>query len=390
MKKLVSLLLTLVMVLSLATLPAAAKNDLGLDGYEAISIEFEERRIEGTQILAEYDPYIPILRPDETDAFNAIRKGETITITHTGTDGENCYLMVKLTPYKKITTPITGWNDEEEITLTEGYYHEGDFLYLADASTRDSDALSAGSGLYWNSASYMDSWSAPEEQKILRAGESVTISIPNDSSDTIYQLKVTNFYPDHYGYEGWRWVALKYSDLEATKYEVPAFTDVPADAYFATPVVWAVEQGITNGTTATAFSPNSTCTTAQILTFLWRANGKHRMEVYNPFSDVKEDAYYYNAALWAYENDMVDGDLFNGGSPCTRAQTVTYLWKLAGCPDAGESTFTDVPAGSQYSKAVAWAVKEGITNGTTPTTFAPNNTCTRGQIVTFLYRDLAN
>ena len=390
MKKLVSLLLTLVMALSLVTVPAAAKNDMELDGYEAISIEFEERRIEGTQILAEYDHYIPILYPDEADAFYAIRKGETVTIKHTGTDGENCYLMVKLTPYKKITTPITGWNYEKDITLTEGYYHEGDFLYLADASTRDSNALPAGNGLYWNSASYMDSWSAPEEQKVLRAGESVTISIPNDGSDTMYQLKVTNFYPDHYGYEGWRWYAMKYSNLEATKYEVPTFTDVPANAYFATPVVWAVENGITNGTTATTFSPNNTCTTAQILTFLWRAKGKTQMEVYNPFSDVKEDAYYYNAALWAYENDMVDGDLFNGGSPCTRAQTVTYLWKLAGCPDAGESTFTDVPAGSQYSKAVAWAVKEGITNGTTATTFAPNNTCTRGQIVTFLYRDLAN
>lgn len=169
----------------------------------------------------------------------------------------------------------------------------------------------------------------------------------------------------------------------------PAFTDVADSAYYAASVAWAVEKGITAGTTETTFSPNNTCTTAQILTFLWRAKGQPEPTIANPFSDVAESAYYYKAALWAYENGMVSGTTFGGGTPCTRSATVTYLWKLAGSPDAAPSTFTDVASGAEYAPAVAWAVEKGVTGGTTATTFSPDNTCTRGQIVTFLHRDMA-
>lgn len=168
-----------------------------------------------------------------------------------------------------------------------------------------------------------------------------------------------------------------------------AFTDVADNAYYAAPVAWAVEKGITTGTTATTFSPNNTCTTAQILTFLWRAKGQIEPTIANPFTDVAESAYYYKAALWAYENGMVSGTAFGGGTPCTRSATVTYLWKLAGSPEAAPSAFTDVAGGAEYAPAVAWAVEKGVTGGTTATTFSPDNTCTRGQIVTFLYRDMA-
>lgn len=171
----------------------------------------------------------------------------------------------------------------------------------------------------------------------------------------------------------------------------PAFTDVADSAYYAAPVAWAVENGITSGTTTTTFSPNATCTTAQILTFLWRAKGSPEpTSKTNTFTDIKESDYYYKAALWAKENGLISGTTFNGSTPCTRAATVTYLWKLAGSPSAASASFTDVPVTAKYSQAVAWAVSKGVTSGTSATTFSPDTTCTRAQIVTFLYRAYAD
>lgn len=170
---------------------------------------------------------------------------------------------------------------------------------------------------------------------------------------------------------------------------VGGFSDVSETDYFAEPVRWAVEKNITTGTSDTSFSPNQTCTTAQILTFLWRANGKPEPGIANPFSDVTADDYYYKAALWAYEEGLISGAGFGGSAPCTRAQTVTYQWKLAGSPTAPSAGFSDVSDSADYAMAVAWAVQKGVTTGTSSTTFAPDDTCTRGQIVTFLYRDLA-
>ena len=169
----------------------------------------------------------------------------------------------------------------------------------------------------------------------------------------------------------------------------PAFTDVAATSPYAAAIGWAVDKGITAGTTPTTFSPNTTCTTGQILTFLWRANGSPAPIIANPFTDVKESDYYYKAALWAAEKGMVSGTTLGASAPCTRSATVTYLWKLAGEPSAAkEAAFADVPGGADYAKAVAWAVEKGITSGTSATTFAPDALCTRGQIVTFLHRDL--
>ena len=165
------------------------------------------------------------------------------------------------------------------------------------------------------------------------------------------------------------------------------FADVPAGAYFAEPVSWAVGKSITNGTSATTFSPNNTCTRAQILTFLWRAAGEPKVSVSNPFGDIKASDYYYNAALWAYSKGMVSGKSFAPNTPCTRSATVVYLWKNAGSPKASYTgNFADVSKSSDYASAVAWAVSNNITTGTSATTFAPATTCTRGQIVTFLYR----
>ena len=170
----------------------------------------------------------------------------------------------------------------------------------------------------------------------------------------------------------------------------PQFGDVSPDAYYAASVAWAVQKGITNGTTATTFSPDNTCTTAQILTFLYRAYGSPTVTIGNPFTDVSANDYYYNAALWAYSKGMVAGGTLNGSTPCTRASTVLYMWQAAGSPAISAlSSFTDVSTSANYAQAVAWAVEQGITNGTSATTFGPDATCTRGQIATFLYRGLA-
>lgn len=167
----------------------------------------------------------------------------------------------------------------------------------------------------------------------------------------------------------------------------PNFNDVADDAYYAAPVKWAVENGITTGTSSTAFSPDMTCTRAQILTFIWRAAGSPTASAVNPFSDVTADDYYYNAAIWAYENDMVTGSTFDADTPCTRSSTVTYLWKFNGSPVLGiPSLFKDVSDDAEYADAVSWALIEEVTSGISDTEFAPDMICNRGQIVTFLYR----
>ena len=167
----------------------------------------------------------------------------------------------------------------------------------------------------------------------------------------------------------------------------PNFNDVADDAYYAAPVKWAVENGITTGTSSTAFSPDMTCTRAQILTFIWRAAGSPTASAANPFSDVTTDDYYYNAAIWAYENSMVTGSTFDADTPCTRSSTVTYLWKFNGSPVLGiPSLFKDVSDDAEYADAVSWALIEEVTSGISDTEFAPDMICNRGQIVTFLYR----
>ena len=190
-------------------------------------------------------------------------------------------------------------------------------------------------------------------------------------------------------WKDWRCVILV--EGNATQPTVPTvggFSDVKTGDYFAEPVLWAVEKGITAGTSATTFSPNTDCTTAQILSFLWRANGSPKPTMVNPFSDVKSGDWYADAAAWAYEKGLVSGTAFGGDTLCTRSMAVTYMWKAAGSPSARAASFTDVSAGAEYADAVAWAVEQGVTAGTSDTTFSPDSVCTRGQIVSFLYRGL--
>ena len=169
------------------------------------------------------------------------------------------------------------------------------------------------------------------------------------------------------------------------------FTDVPAGSYYEDAVIWAVDKGVTTGTSATTFDPNGICTRAQAVTFLWRTAGSPAAKSSAmPFADVKAGSYCYDAVLWAVEQGITKGTsetMFSPGATCTRAQIVTFLWRSQKSPAAGTANpFADVKAGAYYADAVLWAVKEDVTKGTTNTTFSPDATCTRAQIVTFIYR----
>ena len=169
------------------------------------------------------------------------------------------------------------------------------------------------------------------------------------------------------------------------------FVDVATGSYYEDAVDWAVENGITKGTDDTHFSPDGICTRAQAVTFLWRAAGSPEPETRTmPFTDVPVGSYYYDAVLWAVENGITKGTsdtTFSPNMTCTRAQIVTFLWRSEKSPAAGRANpFADVKSDAYYADAVLWAVKENITKGTTNTTFSPDADCTRAQIVTFLWR----
>ena len=169
------------------------------------------------------------------------------------------------------------------------------------------------------------------------------------------------------------------------------FVDVATGSYYEDAVDWAVENGITKGTDDTHFSPDGICTRAQAVTFLWRTAGSPEPETRTmPFTDVPVGSYYYDAVLWAVENGITKGTsdtTFSPDATCSRAQIVTFLWRYEKSPAAGTANpFADVKSTAYYAGAVLWAVKEDITKGTTNTTFSPNADCTRAQIVTFLWR----
>ena len=172
------------------------------------------------------------------------------------------------------------------------------------------------------------------------------------------------------------------------------FVDVNSGDYFYDPVLWALNHDpqITDGMTETTFAPGETCTRGQVVTFLWRAMGcEEPTKTDNPFTDVTNGDYFYKAVLWAVEKGITDGTsatTFSPANPCTRGQVVTFLHRANGLPTVKTTSnpFLDVTQGAYYYDAVLWAVEQGITDGTSDTTFSPDATCTRGQIVTFLYR----
>lgn len=174
------------------------------------------------------------------------------------------------------------------------------------------------------------------------------------------------------------------------------FVDVKQGDYYYDAVQWAVGKKITSGTSATTFTPDGICTRAQTVTFLWRSQGSPKAAgAENPFTDVSKDAYYYDAVLWAVEQGITNGTsaiTFNPDATVTRGQTAAFLWRVAKQPQVDQTAnpFADVTQDAYYYNAVLWAVAKEITNGTSSTTFSPDQGCTRAQIVTFLWRTNSN
>ncbi len=192
------------------------------------------------------------------------------------------------------------------------------------------------------------------------------------------------------GQEGWTTPAWEYYTTKT--WSGYAAIDVHGEDYFYEPVQWALKEGITTGVGNDLFCPENTCTRAQVVTFLWRDNGcPEPTTTNNPFTDISPEAYYYKAVLWALEEGITTGikeDTFAPEAGCTRGQVVTFLWRANGKPEteAVQDPFTDVPEDTYYMQAVLWAVEQGITTGKTADKFASEDLCTRGQIVTFLWR----
>ena len=217
-----------------------------------------------------------------------------------------------------------------------------------------------------------------------------TAQLPDTTADN------TSFYPESSGFTeppDYPIVAAP----DSGEYETPVtpvsstgFLDVPFGYYCEPAVLWSVALGVTEGVDDYYFAPEQTCSVAEILTFLWRAKGSPEPMDYNNLSWPDDPSlYYYKPMLWAYSIGLIESTDFEPGSPCTRAMAVTYLWKLDGAKQVGNSGFTDVLLNADYAQAVAWATLHNITDGTSVTQFSPGKTCTRGQIVTFLYRNYA-
>ena len=230
-------------------------------------------------------------------------------------------------------------------------------------------------------------------------GDTVTVTVKPDSGYVLETLTVT----DKNGNE----LTLKDKGdgkytftMPAGKVEVKAtfmednsvlnfFYDVPNGAYFYEAVKWAVENGITTGVGNDLFAPEQSCTRAQIVTFLWRAAGSPEPKTASSFTDVPANAYYAKAVAWAVENGITNGmteTTFAPDATCTRGQSVTFLYRALKGTASGSTNFTDVKSDAFYADAISWAVANNVTNGTSNTTFSPNADCTRAEIVTFLYR----
>ena len=231
---------------------------------------------------------------------------------------------------------------------------------------------------------------SPSGNVSVRGGRDQTFTITPDQGYTVSDVKIDGESVGavtSYSFENVR----KAHTIAVSFATIKIFVDVPAGSYYEDAVDWAVENGITQGTDDTHFSPDGICTRAQAVTFLWRAAGSPKPETRAmPFTDVPVGSYYYDAVLWAVENGITKGTsntTFSPNMTCSRAQIVAFLWRSEKSPAAGTANpFADVKSTAYYAGAVLWAVREDITKGTTSTTFSPDADCSRAQIVTFLWR----
>ena len=353
------------------------------------------------------------------DALAAAKPGDTVTDLNATTESK-----VTLTlKYNDGATADTTCNVASGTTITLptpariGYtfngWYDGSTFYAAGASYKVSATvtlnaswsyISSGSSSYdptysVSTPSKTENGSVTVSPKSASKGSTVTITVKPDSGYVLETLTVTDKNGDE----------LKLTDkgngkytftMPGSKVEVKAtfmednsvlnfFYDVPNGAYFYEAVKWAVDKGVTNGLSDTMFGPYESCTRAQIVTFLWRAAGSPEPKTASSFTDVPANAYYAKAVAWAVENGITNGmtaTMFAPDATCTRGQSVTFLYRALKGTASATSSFVDVSANAFYADAVGWAVSGKVTDGTSSTTFSPDDNCTRGQIVTFLYR----
>ena len=319
----------------------------------------------------------------------------------TGTDGRLSDLP---TPTRSGSYSFDGWytavSGGEKVT-TSTVFTENSTIYAHWTRTgggSSGGSHSGGSTSYAITVADAENGSATANRKSASKGTTITVTATPDKSYELDTLKVTDKNGDKVKLtekNGKYTFTMPASAVTVkatfTKTAENPFTDVNDDSYYKDAVIWAVENGITKGISGTMFSPDAACTRAQAVTFLWRAAGSPSPKSgAMPFGDVAADAYYHDAVLWAVENGITKGTsdtTFSPDSKCTRAQIITFLWRAQKSPAvASVNVFTDVAADAYNADAVNWAVAKGITSGTSAATFSPNADCTRAQIVTFLYR----
>lgn len=350
---------------------------------------------------------------------SSLTGGGAVTLTLTGAPGSvtvtctsDSGITVTEVDSQQYTWTVTLPSGAKSYTFSAAY--AGDDNYESAAATctvtvRSSGGSTGGGSGSSGSTTYVPSVDTGRNGDVTvspsrpSSGQTVTITVDPDAGYELDDLTVTDA----------RGNVVKVTDngdgtysftqpsskvtIEATFAEIQeepalAFTDVTERDYYYDAVLWAVENGITSGTTAATFSPDANVSRAQMVTFLWRAAGAPEPQSsVNPFTDISSSAYYYDAVLWAVENGITNGTsatTFGPESAVSRAQAVTFLWRSANAPAASGVSFDDVADGSYYAQAVAWAAQEGITSGTGGNSFSPDLIVSRAQAVTFLYRQL--
>ena len=353
-----------------------------------------------TQIAPKLTVATPTFKPDGTTSF---RGTQTVEIS-CATPGASIYYTTDDTTPTSNSTAYNGAISLTATTTIKAIAVKADMNDSAIAAATFTRRSSSGGGIssvpgYAVSADKTENGAIAVSPKSASKGDTVTITATPDKGYEMGGIKVI----DQNGRE------VKLTDKGGGKYTfvMPAgkvtikadftaqvadliFADVPADAYYYEAVKWAAQKGITGGMSDTLFVPNAACTRAQIVTFLWRAAGSPEPKALSSFADVPADAYYAKAVAWAVENGITNGTTdttFGPDETCTRAHGVTFLYRAAKANTAsGNSNFADVDTNAYYASAVKWAVDNGITNGIGSSLFGPDSSCTRAQIVTFLYR----
>ena len=356
-----------------------------------------------TQTAPKLTVVAPVFKPDGTTSF---RGTQTVEIS-CATPGASIYYTTDGTMPTSNSTVYNGAISLTSTTTIQAIAVKADMNDSAVAAvtfTRRSSSGGGGGGgfsapSYSVSVDDVKHGAVTVSPKSASKGDSVTITAAPNKGYELSGIKVI----DQNGRE------VKLTDKGSGKYTFTmpvgkvtikadftaqtvdsVFADVSADAYYYEAVKWAADKGITGGIGDSLFAPNQSCTRAQIVTFLWRAAGSPEPKALSSFADVPADAYYAKAVAWAVENGITEGTsdtTFALGTICTRAQGAALLYRAAGSPAvSGSAAFTDVPADAYYADAAAWAEQKGITGGIGNGLFGPHNNCTRAQIVTFLYR----